>query len=75
MAAALTQVATALTASGSADANGEAALFQYGGSTYVYISDGAAGHSAADIVIQIIGAPSTLVTGLNLSSGNINGIA
>ena len=74
-AAALDQVAGALHLGTTTDANGEAALFQFGGNTYVYISDAANGHSAADLVIQIVGAPSTLVTGLSISGGNINGIA
>jgi len=73
--AALTQVAGALHLGTVTDANGEAALFQFGGNTYVYISDAVNGHSAGDIVVQIIGAPSTLVTGLSISGGNINGIA
>jgi len=73
--AALTQVATALNLGTVATANGETALFQFGGNTYVYISDAVNGHSAGDIVVQITGAPATLVTGLSISGGNINGIA
>jgi S-layer protein len=53
---------------------GEAAVFQFGGQTYIYVSDGVAGHSAADIVIKVTGAPSTITTGLIVAGGDVAGI-
>jgi hypothetical protein len=79
LAAALNQVAAAMALSdndaGVADATahteaGESALFQFGGKTYLYIADGANGHSAADLVIEVLGVASPLVTGLTISGGD-----
>jgi hypothetical protein len=76
MADALTLIAAGIHSSGTATNAGEAALFQFGGKTYVYLSDGAQGHSAADVVVEIVGAPSTLVSGLTINgSGDIIAIA
>jgi S-layer protein len=72
LADALTLIAAGIHSSGTATTAGEAALFQFGGKTYVYLSDGAQGHSAADTVVEIVGAPSTLVSGLTINgSGDI----
>ncbi len=68
---ALTQIAAGIHASGSATAAGEAAVFQFGGKTYVYVSDAVQGHSAADLVIEVLGVTSPLLTGLTLSGGDI----
>lgn len=80
LAAALNQVAAAMALSDNdADATnattthteaGESALFQFGGKTYLYIADGANGHSAADLVIEVLGVASPLVTGLTISGGD-----
>jgi hypothetical protein len=70
--AALAQISAGINASGAgagATAAGEAALFQFGGKTYVYIEDGINGHTQTDLVIEIVGAPTTLTAGLSLSSG------
>lgn len=76
LADALTLIAAGIHASGTATNAGEAALFQFGGKTYVYLSDAAQGHSAADVVVEIVGAPSTLVSGLTINgSGDIIAIA
>jgi S-layer protein len=69
--AALAQISAGINVSGSATAAGEAALFQFAGKTYVYIDDGTNGHSNADLVIEIVGAPTTLVSGLTIASTDI----
>jgi S-layer protein len=74
MSEALDQIAAAMESSTNTAA-GETAVFQFGGKTYVYIAD-AAGHSAADLVVEIVGAPSTLVSGITINaSGDITAIA
>jgi len=70
--AALTQIAASIQAG--VTAAGEAVVFQFGGKTYVYISDADNGHSAADVVIEIVGAPATLTSGLTITNGDITGI-
>jgi hypothetical protein len=69
---ALTLIAAGINDGGTAA--GEAVVFQFGGKTYVYISDGSNGHSAADVVIEITGAPATLTTGLTVVGGDITGL-
>jgi len=74
LAVALDQVAAGIHASGTGTAAGEAAVFNFGGKTYLYISDAEQGHSAADVVIELVGV-STLTTGITLTSGgDIGGI-
>ena len=76
LADALTLIAAGIHSSGSATTAGESAVFQFGGKTYLYLSDAAQGHSAADVVVEIVGAPSTLVSGLTINgSGDIIAIA
>ncbi len=70
LAAALDLVAAALHSSGSDTVDGETAVFQFGGKTYLYIADTVELHSAADIVIEIVGAPATLVSGITINSAN-----
>ena len=70
-AAALAQISAGINTSGGASAAGEAAVFQFGGKTYVYIDDGVNGHSAADLVIEVLGVTSPLLTGLTVSGGDI----
>ena len=67
--AALAQVAGGINDGGTAA--GEAAVFQFGGKSYVYISDGAAGHSAADLVLEVLGFTGPLLTGLTITGGDI----
>jgi hypothetical protein len=76
-AAALDAVATAINASdydasGTGEtAAGEAALFQFAGKTYLYVSDAVNGHDRSDVVVELTGLPTTLVSGLTISSGDI----
>mgnify|MGYP000710603046 CR=1 FL=1 len=74
--AALTDVNAAIHASGSSagTVDGEAAIFQFGGETFVYISDAVAGHDRSDTVIKLVGTPEDLVSGLTISDGNITNI-
>ena len=53
------------------DTAGEFALFQvdHAGDHYVFISDGKAGVTAGDVVVQLVGV--TSVSGLDLSNGNL----
>jgi hypothetical protein len=67
--AALAQVAGGINDGGTAA--GEAAVFQFGGKSYVYISDGEAGHSAADLVLEVLGFTGPLLTGLTITGGDI----
>ena len=69
--AALAQVAGGINVSGGATAAGEAAVFQFGGKSYVYISDGEAGHSAADLVLEVLGFTGPLLTGLTITGGDV----
>jgi len=76
-AAALDAVATAINASdvdgsGTGEtAAGEAALFQFAGKTYLFVSDAVNGHDRSDVVVELTGLPTTLVSGLTISSGDI----
>jgi len=70
LASALDLVAAGLHSSGTATTNGETAVFQFGGKTYLYIADGVELHSAADMVVEIVGAPATLVSGITINSAN-----
>ena len=74
--AALTAVEAGLAASGAQAAlvDGETAIFQFGGETFVYISDAVSGHDRSDTVIKLVGTPETLVSGLTISSGDITNI-
>jgi S-layer protein len=69
IAEALDQIAAGMHSSTNT-ANGETAVFQFGGKTYLYIADGAQNHSAADLVVEIVGAPTTLVSGITINSAN-----
>jgi S-layer protein len=71
--AALTQIAASI--QNGVTVVGESVVFQFGGKTYVYISDAADGHSAADTVVEIVGVPATLTSGLTITGGDITGIA
>jgi Ca2+-binding RTX toxin-like protein len=53
------------------DAAGEMALFRVGGkgNHYLFISDGAAGVTANDVVVQLVGV--TSVTSIDLTGGNL----
>lgn len=71
---AFTQIAAGIHQAGGTNA-GETVVFQFGGKTYVYVSDAAQGHSAADVVIEIVGAPATLTSGITVTAGgDIGGI-
>jgi len=69
LADALADIATRFTAAG--DAAGEFALFRVGGkgNHYLFISDGTAGVTANDVVVQLVGV--TSVTGIDLAGGNL----
>ncbi len=70
--AALTAIAAGIHIGGTAA--GESVVFQFGGKTYLYISDNAQGHSAADVIVEIVGAPTTLTSGLTIVNNNVVGI-
>jgi Ca2+-binding RTX toxin-like protein len=69
LADALADIATRFTAAG--DAAGEFALFRVGGkgNHYLFISDGVAGVTANDVVVQLVGL--TSISGIDLTNGNL----
>jgi len=72
---ALDQIAAAVNASGAATAAGEAALFTFGGKTYLFVSDAANGLTLGDAIVELVGVSTTLTSGITLSAtGDIIGV-
>jgi hypothetical protein len=72
LAKAVIAVEAAVNAGGDATV-GDAALFEYGSSSYLFVSDGTDGVAATDLLVELQGV--TLEDGWTLDSGNITNIA
>lgn len=72
LATATAAVEAAVAANG--HAAGEAALFAFDGSTYVFLSDGVAGVSGADVLVQLVGVTLTANSALTIAGGDITAI-
>ena len=55
-------------------AAGEATLFAFDGSTYVFVSDGVAGVTGADLLVQLVGVTLTANSALTIAGGDITAI-
>ena len=72
LAKAVIAVEAAVNAGGDATV-GDAALFEYGSSTYLFVSDGTDGVAATDLLVELQGV--SLTDGWTLTDGNITNIA
>lgn len=69
---AATLAATGETEAGAADGEvrGESVVFVFGGKVYLYVADGGdGGHTASDVVIELVGVDTDLESGITTSAG------